>query len=104
MNYRDEDISVRHQIIAVVETPEAENFARFILWRESLSHAERARLKDVSVAAKGGVYAKQAMASLAPTEKQLALLRNKRCAVVPQTRLEASELIDGILNGKGKAA
>ena len=91
-------------LIEAVKTEEAMRFARFILWRESLPYPERKRLKDAAKATTGMYFARQKMAALPPTEKQLALLLYKGCPTVPRTRLEASELIDGYLKGRGTRA
>jgi len=73
--------------------PEAEEFAAFILERESLPPEERERLK----AASGKVYQQEYMASEQPTEKQLSYLKYLKCAIVPTSKLQASQLIDEIL-------
>lgn len=100
----EDAVRVARRLSAAVSTDEAARFARFILWRESLPFAERERLKAAARAAKGADYARAAMAAKPPTDKQLALLRAKGCPTVPQTRLEASELIDAYLSGRGAAA
>lgn len=74
---------------SVLDTLEAFNFAEFIIWREALPEDEREKLK----AKKGQVQLYQAMSDQPPTEKQLAYLRVLRCPVIPETKLEASELI-----------
>jgi hypothetical protein len=91
-------------LIEALKTPEAERFARFILWRESLPAYQRKRLKASAKATSSEYFARQKMASLPPTEKQLAFLRKAKCPTVPQTRLEASDLIEDYINGQRWAA
>ncbi len=100
----DQSLAVQQQILESLPSDEAAEFARFILWRESLPVIERERLKSAAKAEKGDFYAKQAMADKEPTEKQLWLIRKKGCVVVPQTRLEASEIIDRLLKGEKVSA
>lgn len=76
--------------------PEAEEFAAFIIERESLPAEERTRLK----AASGTEYQKAYMANEPPTEKQIDYLKALKCATVPASKLEASQLIGEILKKK----
>lgn len=99
-----EGLETMRILAELIGTPESARFALFILWREGLSFKERQRLKAASKAAKGDEYARQAMAQKPPTDKQLALLKAKGCRTVPKTRLEASELIGAILNGRRAVA
>jgi hypothetical protein len=96
----EDSVRVARRLSAAVTTDECARFARFIIWRESLSYGERERLKAAARAVKGSDYMRQAMAGKPPTEKQLALLKRKGCTTIPRTRLEASEMIDTLLNGR----
>lgn len=78
---------------------EGRDFAEHILWRESLPFAERKRLKEEAQAEGARTYSQFRMAKLDPTEKQLAYLKTLGCKIIPQTRLEASELIERHLRG-----
>ncbi len=95
----DSQIEILRRLRAIISSSEALEFAAFILERENLPHTERARLKAEFNAAR----AKNVMSAQSPSEKQLAYLKSLGCSVVPQTKLEASELIDSILK-KRKAA
>lgn len=79
--------------------PEAEDFAAFLIEREALPVDVREKLK----AASGANYQQAYMANQEPTEKQLSYLRSLKCTQVPNTKLEASQLIDQMLKAK-KAA
>jgi len=72
-----------------LNSPEAENFTEFLLWRESLPQDEREKLRDGI----GRVHRDEAMLAEAPTEKQLNYLKALRCPTVPVSKLEASQLI-----------
>lgn len=76
--------------------PEADEFAAFIIERESLPADERERLKAES----GKTYQQAYMANEPPTEKQVSYLKYLKCATVPTSKLEASQLIDEILKAK----
>jgi hypothetical protein len=86
-------------LASVVDTEEAERFANFIIWRESLSREEKWRLKEEAETENRETYIRVAMSEKPPTEKQLAYLKRLNVSTVPQTRLEASELIEVALHG-----
>lgn len=86
-------------LASVVDTEEAEKFAAFIIWRESLPWSEKQRLKQESRAEGRETFVRQAMADKEPTEKQLRYLKSLGVSTVPRTRLEASELIEVALHG-----
>jgi hypothetical protein len=77
-------------LLLAIDTDEAMNFARFILWRESLPYSEKQKLKAES--AKD--YQREWMKKNPPTEKQLKYLEALACHVIPANRLEASDLIE----------
>lgn len=79
--------------------PEAEDFAAFIIERESLPNDVRERLK----AASGATYQQAYMAEQPPTEKQLSYLRSLGCQEVPTTKLQASQFIDQCLRNRRAA-
>lgn len=87
------------RLVSAVETEEAERFAAFIIWRESLSREEKRRLKEEAEAENRETYIRVAMSEKPPTEKQLAYLKRLNVSTVPRTRLEASELIEVALHG-----
>ena len=65
----------------------------YLEW-EKLSHEEKDRIKR----SRGAEYATQSMAGKPPTEKQIAYIKSKG-KTVPSDRLEASKLIDILING-----
>jgi len=71
-------------------TSDAPNFAAFILWRESLTLAEKDRLKT----AKGKEFVTARMASEPATEPQKKYLRSLSCTEEPESKLHASQLIE----------
>lgn len=81
---------VLETLIASLGSEDAEDFALFILWREQLPPDERTRLKEVS----GTTYRNGYMAQQPATEKQIKYLRALGCQAVPQSKLEASQLIE----------
>ncbi len=89
----DDDLTI---LLEHLLDPEAEEFAAFILERESLPPEERERLK----AASGKIYQQEYMASEQPTAKQLSYLKYLKCETVPASKLQASQLIDEILKAK----
>jgi len=86
---------VLEDLQAALDTSEAYNFAAFILWREKLSPAERERLKN----AKGRAFVIQRMADEPPTPAQLNYLQSLGCRIMPQSKLEASQLIEKYKGG-----
>jgi len=89
------DVLIEH-----LSDEEAEDFAAFIIERENLTLDEKTKLKEQS----GVQYQQQYMAEQPPTDKQLKYLKSLGCETVPETKLEASQLIDQYLKTKGKAA
>ena len=75
---------------------DAPNFAAFILWRESLTAEQKARLK----ADKGRPYAEQKMSGEAATPAQLRYLQGLGVTDVPDSKLQASQWIDKITGGQ----
>lgn len=88
------------QLIDDLGSQEAEDFAAFILWRESLPAEEKARLKAESETQHRNAY----MAQERATVKQLSYLKALGCKVIPASKLEASQLIEEFLSKKGRAA
>lgn len=87
------------QLIGDLCSEEAEDFAAFILWRESLSAEEKERLKSAGGASHRDNY----MAQEPATEKQKKYLKSLGCPTVPQSKLEASRLIEEHLSKKRAA-
>lgn len=87
----------------VLTSEGAVEFAEFIIEREALPWEEKQRLKEASRLEKGGEYAKLHMATQPPTDKQLSYLRFLGCSEIPESKLEASELIDRYLKKKSAA-
>jgi hypothetical protein len=81
-------------LLAQAGTSEAERFAKHILARERLSYSEKQKLK----AEAGHDFARIYMATQPPTKKQLAYLKSLGCQSHPQTKLEASDLIERYKN------
>lgn len=96
----DDDYSLSNDdLITLLEhllNLEAEDFAAFIIERESLPADERERLKSAS----GKAYQQSYMANEPPTPKQLSYLKYLKCPTVPTSKLQASQLIDEILKAK----
>lgn len=82
-------------LLSVIDAEETRKFAEFILRRESLPYLEKQKLKEAA----GHDYKLAWMKKTPPTEKQLKYLEALACHVIPQNRLEASELIDKYKNG-----
>lgn len=80
-------------LLFALNVGDGENFVSHLIWREGLSHEEKTRLKNE--AKTNG--AKSFMASQPPTEKQIAYLRSLGSNETPQSKLEASEMIDRLL-------
>lgn len=91
----DEQGESQRILLAVIDTEETYKFAEFILWRESLPYSEKQKLKEAA----GHDYKLAWMKKTPPTEKQLKYLEALACHVIPQNRLEASQLIDKYKNG-----
>ena len=75
---------------------EAQDFAAFLLERESLSPEEKARLKS----AKQSQHVAARMTSQPPTEKQINYLKKLGCKETPTSKAHASQLIDACLRQK----
>lgn len=90
---------VLDQLIDDLNSDEARDFAAFILWRESLPVEEKTRLKAES----GKQHVNNYMAQEAATGKQLSYLKSLGCKTVPQSKLEASQLIEQHLSAKAGA-
>lgn len=87
------DVDVRaslHELLSALNTPEAAQFAAFILHRESLPADERQRLKNEQAEE----YQREWMRSQSPTEKQISFLNALGCRATPSNRAEASAWID----------
>lgn len=82
-----------------LRTAMAEEFAAFLIERESLPHEERQKLKRDFQIRNGADFARQAMAEQPPTEKQLKYLKALGCKETPRSKLEASDLITRYKNG-----
>jgi hypothetical protein len=87
-------------LLEIIETNEAIEYARFVIYRESLPQAEKSKLKQES----GIDYAKTYMQTQPPSEKQLKYLKTLGCQTIPQNKAEASRLIDRYVKQKAGAA
>jgi len=86
---------IRELQSAVVDSKsDAANFAAFILWRESLTPAEKDKLKTQ----KGKEFLAARMSTEPPSAAQLSYLQCLNCPIIPTTKLEASQLIENIRN------
>lgn len=81
---------VLNLVIASLENDEARRFAEFILWRESLSLAEKTKLKADS----NTVYRNEYLSHQPATDKQKAYLCSLGCTVEPESKTHASQLIE----------
>lgn len=79
-----------------LSSDEALKFAAFIVWRESLSPGERARLKRES----GEAYKQKYLEAQQPTPRQLSFLRSLGSEVTPENRAAASKMIDALIKAK----
>lgn len=92
-------IIVRLHDAVIDPAGDARNFAAFILWRESLSPENKAKLKsqkgrEFITSAQGKEFLAAKMATEPPTDAQLKYLVALGCPTVPKTKLEASQLIE----------
>jgi hypothetical protein len=99
--YREGDSrrDVLELVFDSLQSEGAREFAEFVIAREKIPQAERARLKEKLAAE----FREQHMASLPVTPRQLSFLRSLGSTETPANRAEASALIDSLL-GKRKAA
>jgi hypothetical protein len=98
----DERRDLLESFVAVLNEPDAIEFAQYVLHYEGLLPEEKARLKQ-----KNKDFKSEWLQSQQPTEKQLQYLKTLGCATVPINRQQASELIDQFLkkkNSKGDQA
>jgi hypothetical protein len=77
---------------------EAMAFAAWAINRESLTTQEKAHIK----AETSRPFVAEYMAQYPPTDKQLNFLRSLGVATAPANRLEASQLIDHRVQGRGR--
>lgn len=88
-----EQRDVYMQVSQSIGSYDSEDFAKHILWRESLPDELKFKLKNEAKSA--GL--KNKMSAEPASEKQLAYLKSLGCQVVPKSKLEASELISQFL-------
>ena len=74
---------------ALLDSPEAHEFAASIIERERLPREERERQK----AERASFYQQEYMRGKPPTEKQISFLKKLGCLETPRDRAHASELI-----------
>lgn len=86
-----ERLETQKQLIDLLETDEARVYAAEIIMRESLSIEEKWRLKRE----RQQHYRREYLRAQSPTERQLSFLKSLGCQVLPASRWEASEMIDG---------
>lgn len=79
-----------------LDSPLALEFAAFLAHRESLPWEEKQKLKEQRDVKP---FIREHMKGQPPTDKQLAYLRSLGCKETPQSKAEASELIDRYVNG-----
>jgi hypothetical protein len=84
------------QLLDSLTTEEAHRFAEHILRRERMPYEERSRMKHE----RGEKFRDEYMQTLQPTAKQLAFLRSLGVRSHPETRLQASQMIDAALKAK----
>ena len=91
-SYREGDpkTALLEQMYHTFSSDEALKFSAFIVWRESLSPEERARLRERGYE----FYRRRFLAELPVSDAQLRYLRKLGCDQVPANRLEASDLIN----------
>lgn len=96
----DSRTELLEQIYHSLREPNAAEFARYVLWRESLPAEERAKLKRES----GEAFKQKYLEAQQPTKKQLDLLCRLGAQDVPTNKHEASRMIDGLLAKRKRAA
>lgn len=94
----EEARELQAQLLGALDTDEAETFANFILEREQLTPEEKERLRAVDRLQ----FVRAHMATYPPSEAQLELIVKLRSRELPKTRLEASDLIEKLIAGRGR--
>ena len=93
---RDQMVRLRN----LLDTDDAQAFARWVLTWEALSFAEKDRIKQQ----RGAEHRQRWMATQPPTERQVKYLRVLGYQGEVESKAQASELIDRLLRSRGGAA
>lgn len=88
-----ESREVQEKLLNMLDTDEAENYANYTLWWETLTPQQKETYRKPLILD----YRAAAISRKPVTEPQLGLLRKLGCPTIPQNRLEASQLIEEYL-------
>ncbi len=90
-----ERVATQKQVLELLAGEEVRRYAQEVLDRESLPAEVKQKLK----ADRSEQYRHEYMKAQKPTERQIRFLKSLGCPVLPENRFEASQMIDGHING-----